>query len=130
MDFGNIYRCEGKVDNMFVIKNEMRYEILANQFNFPSDKAFYYDSELHHSLERIFSYLFHFTDVYYIEYIDENQLYSYIEHHGKTNFKTVSFVEALRDIKSFLNFSKYTKGLKKVPEINLSLNNFPLWTKL
>ncbi|WP_428909730.1 hypothetical protein [Niallia sp. Krafla_26] len=115
---------------MFVIKNEKRYEILAKEFTFPSDKVAYYSIEIKNSLDRILAYVFNYTDIFYIRSIDENLLCDYIKHHSKNNFNQVSFDEVLKDTKNFLYFSKYIKGIKSVPKMNLSVSNFSLWTQL
>lgn len=115
---------------MKALKNNMRYELLVAEFQCPHYKSTYYSKEIKNSLHRIFSYIFNHTDVYYLESIDENVLYDYIEYHRKTNFKEVSFVEALRDIEHYLYFLENIKGVKNVPKINLSVNNFFLWSRL
>ncbi|WP_428909648.1 hypothetical protein [Niallia sp. Krafla_26] len=115
---------------MAVVKNDVRYEILAREFKFLSDEASYFSQELKKSLERIFSYVYNHTDLFYIESIDEKLLYDYIDYHRKMNFRKASFCEALKDTKNFLYFSKHVKGFKKVPEIDLSVNNVSLWSQL
>lgn len=115
---------------MSAIKNDVRYEILAEQFSFPSDKVIYCTKEIKNSLGRIFSFMFNFSDVYYLENIDEKLLYNYIKYHGKVDFNNVSLVEVLRDVKNFFYFLKIIKGHRDVPEINLSINNFYLWSQL
>ncbi len=115
---------------MLVIKNDVRYELLVDEFRLPREKSAFYSKELMSSLELIFSYVYNFTDVYYIDSIDEELLYSYIKHHGKRNFKEVSFIKATKDIKNFLYFLNNIKGLKNVPKVNLSINNISLWSKL
>ncbi|MCQ6273361.1 hypothetical protein JMM81_00015 [Bacillus sp. V3B] len=73
---------------MIALKNKMRYELLVEQFQIDTSTLFY--KELKYSIERIFSSIYNYTDIMYIEFIDDKALYSYIKYHrSSVIFKSV-----------------------------------------
>lgn len=106
----------------------MRYELLFEQFQIKSYDLFYED--LQQSLDRLFSYVYNYTDIMYIEFIDKDTLYDYIKYHRSKKEREIHFIEIISDIKNFLFYLKVIKKIKNVPKIDLSVKNFNLWTKL
>ncbi|WAA09755.1 hypothetical protein [Fervidibacillus albus] len=113
---------------MKTLKETTRYELLVEQFYMESSTPFF--QQLHLSLDRILFYVYTYTNIYFIEFIDEKVLYSYIKYHRQKSFSEVSFKDVLKDINNFLYFLKYEKRMKNIPKVDLSINNFHLWTKL
>ena len=107
---------------MIALKNKMRYELLLEQFQFKKVIPYYW--EFKNSLNRIFSYIYQYTDIMYIEFIDEEVLHKYIKFHCSRTVKRSNFVESVKDVKRFLVFLKNTKKVKKIPKVNLSLKGF------
>ena len=113
---------------MIVFKNKMRYELLFEQFQLNPYDLFYKDMQL--SLDRLFSYIYNYTDVMYIEFIDKNTLYDYIKYHRSKKVREIHFIEIISDVKEIsLLFRGYQEN-KNVPKIDLSVKNFSLWSKL
>ncbi|MCQ6274238.1 hypothetical protein JMM81_04505 [Bacillus sp. V3B] len=113
---------------MIALKNQMRYELLEEQFQIDTSTLFYTKSNS--SIERIFLYIYNYTDIIYLEFIDRKVLYDYIKYHQSTHFKEISFIETIRDIKHFLYFLENIKEMKEIPKIDLSIKNFFLWARL
>lgn len=110
------------------LKNHVRFEVLAVQFRMaPKSMS---DPELERSLQRIFSYIYSSTNVFYLEFVDESVLYGYIKHHREKGFQEVSFADAVRDVKNFLFFLKYIKGVKNPPSVDLGVKNIRFWANL
>lgn len=65
-----------------------------------------------------------------IEFINEENLYNYIRYQRRYNFKEVSFLQTIKDIKAYLFFLKYVKRKKQLPQVDLSVNNYGLWLKV
>ena len=112
---------------MIVFKNKMRYELLFEQFQLNTYDLFYKDMQL--SLDRLFSYIYNYTDIMYIEFIDKNTLYDYIKYH-RSKVREIHFIEIISDVKKFLFYLEDIKKYKNVPKIDLSVKNFSLWSKL
>ena len=106
----------------------MRYELLFEQFQIKSYDLFYQD--LQQSLDRLFSYIYNYTDIMYIEYIDKDTLYDYIKYHRSKKVMEIQFIEIISDVKKFLFYLEGIKKIRHVPKIDLSVKNFNLWTKL
>ncbi len=104
----------------------MRYELLAEQFRI--DQYEFINNELQHSLDRLFSYIYNYTDFMYIEFIDKSTLYDYMKYHQK--LKDIHFIEIIMDVKKFIFFLEDIKRIKNVPKVDLSVKNFSLWMKL
>lgn len=107
---------------MLVIKNQTRYELLLSQFKIDSKTPLY--KEYNETLERIFTYIYNYTDIMYIEDIDEETLYNYIEYQMKKRNNKNNFVNVIKDVKKFLYFLKNIKKVKTIPDVDLSINSF------
>lgn len=112
---------------MIAKRNEGRYEWLLNQFQTDSSSPFYI--EVNHSLNRIFTYIYDYTLIMYIEDIDEEILYDYIQFQSLNN-KEIGFVKAIKDVKLFIYFLKYIKRLKNIPSVDFSIKQFVYRTKI
>ncbi len=110
---------------MTFLRNTMRYELLVDQFKLNENQRV--PQEVEQSIERFFKYIFEQTDLYYLDYMDEDVLNGYIIYHSKDDFRTVSFSQCLKDVKAFLYFLEHIKGIKSLPTIDLSLKNLALW---
>ena len=106
----------------------MRYELLYEQFQLNTYDLFHKDMQL--SLDRLFSYIYNYTDVMYIEFIDKNTLYDYIKFHRSKKVREIHFIEIISDVRKFLFYLEDIKKMKNVPKIDLSVKNFSLWSKL
>jgi hypothetical protein len=111
---------------LLALRNKMRYELLTEQFRIDQYEFIY--NEFQHSLDRIFSYIYNYTDVMYIEFINKSILYDYMKYHHK--LKDIAFIEMIMDVKKFLFFLEGIKKIKNVPKLDLSVKNFSLWSKL
>ena len=110
-----------------MIKNEYsRYDVLLSQFQ----HDLHIDEKIQRSLDRIRIYLYNCTSIHYLIFIKQENLIHYLKYHGSNNFKIVSFVQAVEDIKNFLFFLNSKKEIKEVPKIDLSLQNLSLWMEL
>jgi hypothetical protein len=107
---------------VIALKNKMRYELLLEQFQFDKSVPGYW--EFKNSLNGIFSYIYHYTDIMYIESIDEEVLYNYIKFHCSQTVKENNFVKSVKDVKRFLIFLKNNKKVKQIPKVDLSLKSF------
>ncbi|WP_338470722.1 hypothetical protein R4Z10_18330 [Niallia sp. XMNu-256] len=110
---------------MSALKNKVRYELLADQFKVRGNMRI--PQGLEPSFERLFTYIYEETDLYYLDSIDEHILIGYIKYHSKNHFQTVSFFQCVKDIKVFLYFLEHIKGIESLPTIDLSLKNLTLW---
>ena len=106
----------------------MRYELLFEQFQIETYDFLHKDMQ--QSLDRIFSYIYNYTDIMYIEYIDKDTLYEYIKYHRSKKVEEIHFIEVISDVKKFLFYLQDIKKIKNVPKIDLSVKNFNLWAKL
>ena len=113
---------------MIALRNKMRYELLLEQFQINSYAVL--DKNMQHSLDRLFSYIYHYTDIMYIEYIDKHTLYDYIKYHRSKKEKEIHLIEIISDIKKFLFYLKVIKKIRNVPKIDLSVKNVSLWSEL
>lgn len=125
------YLQEG--DTMKVLNDTMRYQLLAEQLTlkqFQVDCTTGYYKEMEKSLTRIFWHVYTYSNVLYIDFIDEKLLVDYIKHHKKRNFQELDFIDAIKDVKHFLIFLEKFKKAPKIPQIDLSVNNVSLWTDI
>ncbi len=113
---------------MLELRNSAHYTLLAEQFRMDESDPFY--QLINDSLKRFFDFIYHYTDLVFIDFIDESTIYEYIRYHKKTGFKHVSFQQVIKDVKAFLFFLKYIKNKKHVPPVDLSLKNYSLWARL
>ncbi len=110
-----------------MVKNEYsRYDVLLSQFQ----HDLHIDEKMQQSLDRIRIFLYNSTSIHYLIFIKQEILIHYLEYHCSHNFKTVSFVQAVEDIKNFLFFLKSKKEINEVPKVDLSLQNLSLWMNL
>lgn len=82
-----------------------------------------------HSLDRLFWFVYVYTDICTIESIKTDTLFEYLKYHHLEKFKKISFSEAVRDVNYFLsvrNKNISTSTLK----VDLSLQNYNLWLRL
>jgi hypothetical protein len=110
-----------------VLKNGMRYKLLEEQFQ--SDNNTLYNLEMTKSNERIFSFVYNHTDIYYLDAIDSKTLYNYIKFQMAKGCEKVSLCQAIKDVKHFLFFLEKIKRVNRIPHIDLSINNVSLWDK-
>lgn len=108
-------------------KDTSRYDLLKNQFYL---KSLSHNEEIEDSLRRLFLYVYKNTKITYIEFINEQILFDYINFQRSKGFKDVSFISAIRDIKNYIYFLKNIKKSEYTPKVNLSVNNYPLWLNL
>ena len=111
---------------MSVLKNPIRYELLAKQFHI--EKTTFINRTLKESHDRIFSYIYCYTDIYYLKDIDSTTLYDYIKFQSMNQNKKSRITEVIKDIKYFLLFLRKYHQLKI--NLNLSLNNLALWSNI
>ena len=96
---------------MIVFKNKMRYELLFEQFQLNTYDLFYKDMQL--SLDRLFSYIYNYTDIMYIEFIDKNTLYDYIKYHRSKKVREIHIIEIISDVKEIsLLFRGYQENIR------------------
>ncbi|MBG9587247.1 hypothetical protein [Cytobacillus firmus] len=82
------------------------------------------------SLERFYFFITQHTSIKSIDFIDTVCLIKYINQSAKKEFKEISLPQTIKDIKHLLHFLINFRGIKHPPEIDLSLQNIELWTKL
>ena len=81
------------------------------------------------SLDRIFWFVYEYTDICNVESIKSDTLIEYLKYHHLEKFKQISFSQAVKDVKHFLNVRNkciFTSTLK----IDLSIQNYYLWTRI
>ena len=109
------------------LKNNIRYELLLEQFQLPSGDSIILNMKLKNSLNRIFTYIYQYTNIMYLEFVDNEILYNYIKFQCSSIPKNCNFVEAIKDVKNFISFLEKIKKIKNVPKVYLSLQNIHLW---
>lgn len=90
----------------------------------------YIPQALNESLERIYYFLSQHTRIKCIDFIDTDCLIKYIKQNAKKEFKEITLRQTIKDIKHLLHFLINFRGIKHPPEIDLSLQNIELWTRL
>ncbi len=81
------------------------------------------------SLDRIFWFVYEYTDICNVESIKTETLIEYLKYHHLEKFKQISFSQAVKDVKHFLyvrNRHISTSTLK----IDLSVQSYYLWTRI
>ena len=81
------------------------------------------------SLDRIFWFVYECTDICNVESIKSDTLIEYLKFHHLEKFKQISFSQAVKDVKNFLNVrNKYisTSTIK----MDLSIQSYYLWTRI
>lgn len=81
------------------------------------------------SLDRIFWFVYEYTDICNVESIKSDTLIEYLKYHHLEKFKQINFSQAIKDVKHFLNVrNKYisTSTLK----VDLSVQSYYLWTRI
>ena len=81
-------------------KATYRYFILAEQFFIDEKNPFY--PILHEPLKRFFSYIYHHTNIWYLNFITEEEIYGYICYHRNNDFQFISFEQTIIDVKLYL----------------------------
>lgn len=107
----------------------MRYEILAQQFCVDSDDIML-SWKLKQSNDRILIFLYYQTDIYYLEDIEGETLYHYIQFHQSNKSKNNRILEAIQDVKAFLFFLKNIRKINNLPIVDLSLTNISFWRNI
>jgi hypothetical protein len=82
-----------------------------------------------HSLDRLFWFVYIYTDICTIESIKTDTLFEYLKYHHLEEFKLISFSQAVKDVNYFLfvrNKNISTSTLK----VDLSLQNYNLWLRV
>lgn len=110
--------------------NNARYELLALQFKVPSQNSNLLNQRQKEALNRIFDYIYHHTDIFYLEFVNKEILYTYIKSVCSDNSSQMNIAEAVKDVKSFLFFMENIKKNSSIPDIDLSVNNLELWNEL
>lgn len=105
---------------MKVIKNNMRYEILEKQFFYSKISR-----TIEESNQRIFTYVYNYTDIYYLEDLEVSTLYDYIHYSVSNN--NISLLVHIKDIKNFLFYLEKIVHMVDIPKVDLSLTNISLW---
>lgn len=106
----------------------VRYSTLVDQFYIDESNPFYL--KLKDPLKRLFFYIYNYTDIMFLDFIDEKAIYGYIKYQRGMDFKNTSFQQSIKDVKAFLFFLKYIKSKKQMPDINLSVGNYLFWDRL
>lgn len=110
-----------------MLKSEYsRYDVLLSQFQHDLK----IDEKTQQSLDRIRLFLYNCTSIHYLIFIKQEDLVHYLKHHCSNNFKTLTFLQAVEDIRNFLFFLKTKKEIKELPKVDLSLQNLSLWINL
>ena len=81
------------------------------------------------SLDRIFWFVYEYTDICNVESIKTETLIEYLKYHHLEKFKQISFSQAVKDVKYFLyvrNRHISTSTLK----LDLSVQSYYLWTRI
>lgn len=106
----------------------VRYILLSEQFYLENSHPSYIT--LKESLDRIFHYIYNHTNITYLDFVDGNVLYNYIKYHRNNNFSIISFIQTIKDIKTYLFFLRNVKNKDNIPSIDLSLQNYHFWARL
>ena len=109
------------------LKEKSRHLLLVEQFQMNDDTVD--NDKVKESLERIFTYILTETNIWYIDFIDEQILYDYIKYQCRIS-KEVNFYQAVRDVKNYLHFLRYFKRSKHIPDVDLSVKNLLLWVNM
>ena len=115
LDFVNNRRKERLKDQF---QYQLKYVVKLKNLNHPMN-----------SLDRIFWFVSEYTDICNIESIKIETLIEYLKYHHLEKFKQINFLQAVKDVKNFLNVrNKYisTSTLK----MDLSIQSYYLWTRI
>jgi len=108
-----------------------RYHHLYSEFKLNNASHSFLCYEMKESIERIFHYVYNSTKINSIFEMNENILIQYLLTNRWKNFNIISFVQVIKDIKSFSHFfDVHYGGTKRTPIMNFSLLNFSLWEML
>lgn len=102
---------------MRVLKNPMRYDLLAEQFY--AGKRSSVNNDIVKSNERILHFIYSQTDIYYLEDVDSTTLYNYIKFQStnQRNRNKLCLTGIIKDIRHFLLFLRTSLKLEKIPSI-------------
>ncbi|MBO0992226.1 hypothetical protein [Bacillus sp. SD088] len=109
------------------LQERSRFDVLQSQFKvddlgIPSKKQ--------ESLDRMFHFLYEYSDLLYLSFIREEVLIQYLHYHAKKHFKILPFCEVIKDIKFFTWFLKNRKEINCVVNLDLTLLHVDLWKEL
>jgi hypothetical protein len=107
--------------------DEWRKNLLLKQFHL--DKSTWAFKEIKKSLTNIYNYVSIYTNIVYIEFIDEEILYNYIKYHSLNYFNEIDFRQVINDVKNYILFLKMNR-CEYIPNVDLSVKNNKLWTSL
>ncbi|KRG15057.1 hypothetical protein ACA30_07700 [Virgibacillus soli] len=104
-----------------------RFDVLQSQFRvddlgIPPEKQ--------KILDRLFHFLYEYTDLLYLSFIREEVLIQYLQYHAKNHFRILTFSEVVKDLKFFIWFLKNKKEINCVIELDFSLLHINLWKGL
>jgi hypothetical protein len=81
------------------------------------------------SLDRIFWFVYEYTDICNVESIKTDTLIEYLKYHHLEKFKQISFSQAVKDVKNFLNVRNKLISTSTL-KMDLSVQNYYLWTRI
>lgn len=119
---GNVWKRRLERSPVKDLQKDLRYELLLFQFQLHDNDRDLFNDEFQESLQRILKYIYQYTNILYLEFVNKDILYDYIKYHYETGFKDVTFYGAIKDVKYFLYFLKHIKKMPKIPEVDLSVN--------
>ena len=102
----------------YQFQNQLKYKVKLTNLKHPRN-----------SLDRIFWFVYEYTDICNVESIKTDTLIEYLKYHHLEKFKQISFSQAVKDVKYFLNVrNKHisTSTLK----MDLSIQSYYLWTRI
>ncbi len=107
-------------------RNSFCYEQYTQHFQ----TTFNLSNQKQQSLERLLRYLCEVESIHYNDQIGSEVLIHYIRHHIDNDFQSISFRQAIKDIKAFYSLLIKDPHFKKTPKLDLSLLNSNLWKDL
>ena len=81
------------------------------------------------SFDRLFLFIYEYTDISYIESIKKDMLLEYLRYHHLEKFNCISFTQAVKDIKSFL-YVRNNNISTSTLDIDFSIQNYYSWTRI
>lgn len=100
--------------------------LLLKQFHL--DQSTWTFKKVEKSLTRIYEYVSSYTNIVYIEFIDEEILYNYIKY-CLNHLNEISLIQVIDDVKNYLKFLEVNQ-YEYIPKVDLSVKNCKLWTNL
>ena len=81
------------------------------------------------SLDRIFWFVYEYTDICNVESIKTDTLIEYLKYHHLEKFKQISFSQAVKDVKHFLDVRNKLISTSTL-KMDLSVQSYYLWTRI